>query len=108
MNELLFEISDTMKRFDIVKTDNQFSIEWLGRSPRLYSWAKATGNPPAMDVLVGLYNRLDILRSKYEQTGEIDNAAIIDDLTDRLWDGIRSESLSRTYFRRKVRSSSVA
>ncbi len=103
MNELLYEISRVIKSFGVVKTDNQFSIEWLGRSPRLYSWAKATGNPPAMDVLVGLYNRLEILRNRYEQTGDAANATIIDDLTDRLWESIREESLARTYFRRKIK-----
>lgn len=101
MNELLQEICHKMKVLQVVKSDIQFSIELLHRSPRLYSWAKSSKNAPALDVLLGLYNRLDDLCEKYKLTNSHYEANIVDDLTDRLWEKIREESLSRTFFTRK-------
>ena len=101
MNELLQEICQSMKELEVIKSDIQFSIELLKRSPRLYSWAKSSKHAPALDVLLGLYNRLDDLVSKFKANGDIINSGIINDLADRLWDKIREESLSRTFFTRK-------
>ncbi len=101
MNELLQEICHKMKVLQIVKSDIQFSIELLQRSPRLYSWAKSSKHAPALDVLLGLYNRLDDLVLRYKADGDIYKSEIVNELADRLWDKIREESLSRTFFTRK-------
>ncbi len=95
------EICEKMKDINVVKSDIQFSIELLQRSPRLYSWAKSSKHAPALDVLLGLYNRLDDLCEKFKLQNMNFEASIVDDLTDRLWEKIREESLSRTFFTRK-------
>ena len=101
MNELLQEICEKMKEIDVVKSDIQFSIELLQRSPRLYSWCKSSKHAPALDVLIGLYNRLEDLCEKFKLEDKDYDANIVDDLTDRLWHKIREESLSKTFFKRK-------
>jgi len=111
MNELLQEICLKMKEMQIVKSDIQFSIELLQRSPRLYSWAKSSKHAPALDVLLGLYNRLDDLCEKLKHENKQRYADILCELADRLWTKIREESLSRTFFTRKkpvVRKSTYA
>ena len=111
MNQTLEEICDLMKSLNIVQSDIQFSIELLHRSPRLYSWAKSSKHAPALDVLLGLYNRLDDLVGKFEANNDINNARLINELANRLWDEIREESLSKTFFTRKkpvVRQSTYA
>ncbi len=101
MNNLLLEICHKMKELDVVKSDIQFSVELLQRSPRLYSWAKSSKHAPALDVLLGLYNRLDDLCDKLKHESKLHEASIVDDLTDRLWHKMREESLTKTFFTRK-------
>lgn len=101
MNELLQEICEVMKNMDVIRSDIQFSAELLQRSPRLYSWAKSSKHAPALDVLLGLYNRLDDLCEKFKRENKDNNANVINDLTDRLWQKMREESLTKTFFTRK-------
>ena len=101
MNELLHEIYRVLKSLGIAKSGNQFSRELLGRSDRLYSWILATGHAPALDVMVGLYSRLDDLCESAEKDGDANKAKILDALTKRLWDTIRQESLTKGPNRRK-------
>lgn len=101
MNELLHEIYRILTSLGIAKSGNQFSRELLGRSDRLYSWILATGHAPALDVMVGLYSRLDDLCEKAQKEGDANRAKILDGLTTRLWDTIREKSLTKGPNRRK-------
>ena len=101
MNELLHETYRTLKHFGIVKSCNDFSRKMLGRSSRLYSWILATDHPPALDVMLGLYARLDDLCAEAEATGDLQRAKALDNLAERLWTEIRAESLTKGPCRRK-------
>jgi hypothetical protein len=101
MNELLHEIYKILTALGIAKSGNQFSRELLGRSDRLYSWILATGRAPALDVMLGLYLRLDDLCENAQKDGDANRAKILDGLTTRLWDTIREESLAKGPNRRK-------
>jgi len=100
---ILHDIYSTLKSFGDVKSQNQFSQKMLGRSSRLYSLVLATDNPPALDVLIGLYARLDDMCELAEKAGNISKAKQLDDLTTRLWREIRTESLVRGPFKRSKR-----
>ncbi len=52
------EIYLTMRELGLAGSQVQFSIVWLGRSPRYYSQLVATGRQPSVGALLGLANRL--------------------------------------------------
>ena len=100
---IIDEIFNTLMCFGDVTSQNQFSRDMLGRSSRLYSLVLATHNPPALDVMLGLYARLDDLCEMAAKAGNTSKANKLDDLTTRLWDEIRTESLARGPFKRSKR-----
>ena len=104
MNELLSEIYDTLRKYKIISSGNEFSREYLGRSDRLYSYIHSSGNEPNLSVMIGLYHRLDEMLSKSMKNKEHMNATIFEDLADRLWDAIKDESLRKGPHRRKKQS----
>ena len=101
--DIIDDIYDTLLYYGDVKSQNQFSRDMLGRSSRLYSLVLATHNPPALDVMLGLYARLDDLCEVAAKSGNTLKATKLDDLTTRLWDEIRTESLARGPFKRSKR-----
>ena len=103
-NNLLHETYSTLCRMGLVTSGNDFSRRMLGRSARLYSWIKATDHPPALDVLLGLYARLDDLHDEAHAKGDAITARTLDDLAGRLWTMIREESLTRGPNRRNKAS----
>ena len=62
---------------------------------------KISGHPPALDVMLGLYNRLINLHDELEISGEKARAQLIDATTDKLWEVIRRESLLKKPHSRK-------
>ena len=101
MNEQLYEIYRLLRALGIVKSENQFSRDYLGRTARIFSWMKISGHAPALDVMLGLYNRLVNLHEELEISGEIARAQLIDATTDKLWEVIRRESLLKKPHSRK-------
>ena len=101
MNEQLYEIYRLLRALGIVKSENQFSRDYLGRTARIFSWMKISGHPPALDVMLGLYNRLINLHEELEVSGEIARAQLIDATTTKLWEVIRQESLLKKPCSRK-------
>ena len=100
---ILHDIYSTLKSFGDVKSQNHFSRDMLGRSSRLYSLVLATDNSPALDVMLGLYARLDDMCELAKKAENISKAKQLDDLTTRLWQEIRTESLLRGPFKRSKR-----
>ena len=101
LNELLYEIYDTLKTHNIVESGNDFSRRYLGRSDRLYSYLLSSGNEPNLGMLLGLYTRLDKKCWEAMKEKEHLNAAIFEELADRLWEALRVESLKKGPHRRK-------
>ena len=101
MNEQLYEIYRLLRALGVVKSENQFSRDYLGRTARIFSWMKISGHAPALDVMLGLYNRLVNLQEELEISGEKARAELIDDTTDKLWEVIRRESLLKRPHSRK-------
>ncbi len=101
MNILIHEIYNTLIKLGIVKSGNQFSIDMLGRSSRLYSFIKATGRNPPIDVALGLYGRLDKLCLQAENSGDKQMAKTLDELTSKLWVSMMDESLQKQPHRRR-------
>ncbi len=101
LNELLYEIFDTLRLHNLVKSGNDFSRRFLGRSERLYSYIHSSGNEPNLGVMLGLYTRLDNMCWQAIKEKEHLNAAIFEELSDRLWEAIRAESLRKGPHRRK-------
>ena len=64
---------------------------------------KISGHPPALDVMLGLYNRLVNLHEELETSDEIEQAQLIDDATDKLCEVIRRESLLKKPHTKKKR-----
>ncbi len=101
--DIIHEIFNELKSSGVVKSQNQFSRDLLGRSSRLYSWVLATDNPPALEVMLGLYARLGDLCERAARAENTLKANKLDDLTTRLWSQIREESLMRGPHRRTKR-----
>ncbi len=101
MNEMLYEIYRLLYTLGFVKSENQFSRDYLGRTARIFSWMKISGHAPALDVMLGLYNRLINLHEELEVSGEIARAQLIDASVTKLWEVIRHESLAKKPFSRK-------
>ena len=101
MNELLYETFRELRGLGITNSGNDFSRNMLGRSSRYYSWVLATGHQPDLGVMVGLYTRIDDLHASAEVAGDLLRATALDDLTTRLWDEIRHQSLTKGPNRRK-------
>ena len=101
MNEQLYEIYRLLRALGVVKSENQFSRDYLGRTARIFSWMKISGHAPALDVMLGVYNRLVNLQEELEISGEKARAELIDDTTDKLWEVIRRESLLKRPHSRK-------
>lgn len=59
MKNMISEIYMSMRLLGIVNTQEQFSTEWLGKSPRYYSAIKAMKREPGFDGLTRLALRLD-------------------------------------------------
>ena len=95
MNELLYETYRVLRGLGEVKSENDFSRKYLGRSDRIMSWIKASGHPPAIDMMLGLYARLDDYYTENEATGNLGRAKVIDGLTNRLWATLREESIRK-------------
>ena len=101
MNEILYEIYKLLRASGFVKSENQFSRDYLGRTARIFSWIKISGHAPAIDVMLGLYNRLINLHEELEASGEIARAQLIDATTTKLWEVMRRESLAKKPCSRK-------
>ena len=101
MNELLYETFRELRGLGITNSGNDFSRNMLGRSSRYYSWVLATGHQPDLGVMVGLYTRIDDLHASAEVAGDTKRATALDDLTTRLRDEIRHQSLTKGPNRRK-------
>ena len=101
MNELLYQTFKELRGLGITNSGNDFSRNMLGRSSRYYSWVLATGHQPDLGVMVGLYTRIDDLHASAEVAGDLQRATALDDLTTRLWDEIRHQSLTKGPNRRK-------
>ena len=101
MNELLHYAFKELSGLGITNSGNDFSRNMLGRSSRYYSWVLATGHEPDLGAMVGLYARIDDLHASAEMAGDIRRATALDDLTTRLWDEIRHQSLTKGPSRRK-------
>ena len=101
MNELLYQTFKELRGLGITNSGNDFSRNMLGRSSRYYSWVLATGHQPDLGVMVGLYTRIDDLHASAEVAGDTKRATALDDLTTRLWDEIRHQSLTKGPNRRK-------
>jgi len=100
-NALIYETYKTLISFGIVKSCNDFSRKMLGRSSRLYSWILATNHAPALDVMLGLYVRIDDLHAEAEAADDTKRALVLNDMAGRLWTAIREESLTKGPRRRK-------
>ncbi len=101
MNELLYQTFAELRGLGITSSGNDFSRNMLGRSSRYYSWVLATGHEPDLGAMVGLYARIDDLHASAEEAGDIRRATALDDMTTRLWDEIRHQSLTKGPNRRK-------
>ena len=101
LNELLYEIYDTLKTHSLVESGNDFSRRFLGRSDRLYSYLLSSGNEPNLGMLLGLYARLDEGCWQAMRDKDHLNAAIFEELADELWEALRAESLQKGPHRRK-------
>ena len=101
MNELLYKTFKELRGLGITTSGNDFSRNMLGRSSRYYSWVLATGHEPDLGVMVGLYTRIDDLHTSAEVAGDIRRATALDDMTSRLWEEIRHQSLTKGPNRRK-------
>ncbi len=104
MNKLSYDVYKALRDMDIVNSANQFSREWLGRSSRIYSYYKATGNPPAIEIMLGLFARLEALCAKSEKCGHFETAHALDILTTRLWAALMDECLAKRPHARKRKS----
>ncbi len=103
MNDVLYDTYRIMRGLGITKSANHFSIEFLGRSKRLYSWILSSGHKPPLDVMVRLYAKIDDLCSEAKATGDIAKAELFELLTDRIWSSVRTESLTMEPNRRSKR-----
>ena len=101
IGDLIHEIFAKFMDIGIVKSGNEFSKKMLGRSSRHYSWLLSSGHEPALDVMLGLYVRIDDLRAESEAAGDTSRALILHDMAGRLWTMIRKESLIKGPRRRK-------
>jgi len=107
LNDILYDTFDTLRAYGFVRSGSEFSRDFLGRSDRLYSWILSSGHEPNLSVMLGLYNRLEDMYLKAESAKEHINAIVLSDLTDRLWEEIRAESLRKGPNRRKKPAASM-
>lgn len=104
MNELLKEIYKSLKNINLTRSGNHFSTEWLGRSSRHYSWVLATDHLPALDMMLGLYVRLNKQADKLKVDGDNKNIELLDDITKRLWADLIDESVRKRPHTLRVKS----
>ena len=55
----MFDIYDMLVRLGLAENQCDFSRRFLGRSPRYYSYLRATGSNPSVEVLMALAMRLE-------------------------------------------------
>ncbi len=102
MNLIIVQIYQTLLDNGFVKSGNQFSREWLGRSDRLYSWLLSTGRAPGIDVMLGLYARLEQLCSRISMYENYIYYSNFCDLRNRLWSELIKTCLNKKAHRKKL------
>ncbi len=101
MNDLIRNIYKLLTDIGVVKSGNQFSREWLGRSDRLYSYILSSGRTPGLDIMLGLYVRLVNLCSVLISVGDNNNAKQVYNISTMLLSEMTEDCLTRKPYRRK-------
>ena len=90
------EIYDELKDLNLVLSQNEFSTDFLGKSPRYYSYLLATNRQPSIGASYALSVRLEMIADHLRANGNIKWAERFADLANVVEDNARYMALNLT------------
>lgn len=88
------EIYNLLVRLGLAKSQCDFSRRFLGRSPRYYSYLRATGSNPPVEVLMALAMRLEWISQAAESMNEMPWAAEVLCVAGELREEVEKRSIA--------------
>lgn len=88
------DVYSALKQERIVGTQAQFSLLFMGKSPRYYSYLLAANREPSIETAYALAVRLDMLAQRLSQMGKHSKAVAVGELAVLMHENVKMRSLA--------------
>lgn len=91
---VIVRVYNALCELNLVETQEQFSVKFMGKSPRYYSYLLAVKREPSIQTAYALATRLDMLAQSYSAARMHKGAIHLGEMSALLLEDVKNRSLA--------------